>query len=120
LVPLAPLHNPIALAGIRAARARFPGRPMVAVFDTAFHAERPEASRRYALPDELTRSLSLWRYGFHGIAHESLIAGVAEMEGRTPGEITAVTLQLGRGCSACAILRGRSIETSMGFTPLEG
>ena len=120
LVPLAPLHNPIALIGIRAARVQFSSLPMVAVFDTAFHQGRPEPSRRYALPDDLTRELELWRYGFHGIAHASLVDGVAALEGQTPSGVTAVTLQLGRGCSACAVERGISIETSMGFTPLEG
>jgi acetate kinase len=120
LVPLAPLHNPVALAGIRAARARFPDRPMVAVFDTSFHAARSEASCRYALPEELAGSTEIRRYGFHGLAHESLIAAVAELEGRRLDTVTAVSLQLGRGCSVCAVLRGRSIETSMGFTPLEG
>lgn len=120
LVPLAPLHNPIALAGIAAARARFPGRPMVAVFDTAFHAERPEASRRYALPAALVEHYQLWRYGFHGIAHAALVAGLAAAMRTATDAVDAVTLQLGSGCSACAIAGGRSVETSMGFTPLEG
>src|SRR5262249_7435610 len=73
LVPLAPLHNPVALAGIRAARARLPRKPMVAVFDTTFHAARPEVSRRYALPDDVIERHALHRYGFHGIAHASLV-----------------------------------------------
>lgn len=120
LVPLAPLHNPIALAGIAAARARFPGRPMVAVFDTAFHADRPAASRRYALPTALVERHQLWRYGFHGIAHAALVAGLAAATGTALDAVDAVTLQLGSGCSACAVAGGRSIETSMGFTPLEG
>lgn len=120
LVPLAPLHNPVALAGIRVARARIPGRPMVAVFDTAFHQDRAAVARRYGLPDDLTATLGLWRYGFHGIAHVSLIEGVAALEGTMSSVVTAVTLQLGQGCSACAVLRGASVETSMGFTPLEG
>jgi acetate kinase len=93
---------------------------MVAVFDTAFHQQRPEPSRRYALPDDLSRQFELWRYGFHGTAHASLVDGVAALEGSTPSDVTAVVLQLGRGCSACAVERGVSIETSMGFTPLEG
>lgn len=120
LVPLAPLHNPIALAGIAAARARLPGRPMVAVFDTAFHAARPAASRRYALPTALVERHQLWRYGFHGIAHAALVAGLAAATGAATHAVDAVTLQLGSGCSACAIAGGRSVETSMGFTPLEG
>jgi acetate kinase len=120
LVPLAPLHNPVALAGIRVARSELAGRPMVAVFDTAFHAHRSRASLHYALPPDLTESLGLYRYGFHGIAHASLAEGVAEGERIRLSEVTAVTLQLGHGCSACAIKQGASIETSMGFTPLEG
>lgn len=117
---LAPLHNPAALAGIRAAREAFPGRPMVAVFDTAFHADRSGASMRYALPRELSESLGLLRFGFHGIAHASLVESMAEVEGIAPSEVSAVTLQLGAGCSACAVRDGRSVETSMGATPLEG
>ena len=120
LVPLAPLHNPVALAGIAVARARVPGRPMVAVFDTAFHAERAAVSRRYALPTDLVERHALHRYGFHGIAHAALVAGLAAATGTTPEDVDAVTLQLGSGCSACAVAGGRSIETSMGFTPLEG
>jgi acetate kinase len=120
LVPLAPLHNPVALAGIAAARACWPTLPMAAVFDTAFHADRSPASRHYALPMEITRRYALYRYGFHGIAHASLAAGVAALEGSELRDVVAVTLQLGQGCSACAIDGGRSIETSMGFTPLEG
>src|SRR2546426_3453337 len=87
LVPLAPLHNPVALAGIRAARSRLPDKPMVAVFDTAFHAGRPPVARRYALPDDLTAELTLYRYGFHGIAHASLAAGVAAPEGLPPERV---------------------------------
>ncbi len=120
LVPLAPLHNPVGLAGIRAARARIPGVPMVAVFDTTFHAARPPVSMRYGLPSDLTEALALYRYGFHGIAHASLAEALAEMQHVGVDEVTAVTLQLGHGCSACAVRRGVSIETSMGFTPLEG
>ena len=120
LVPLAPLHNPVALAGIRVARTRLPDKPMVAVFDTAFHAGRSRASLRYGLPTDLTESLALYRFGFHGIAHASLAEAVAEFEQRTISDFAGVTLQLGHGCSACAIRDGASVETSMGFTPLEG
>jgi acetate kinase len=120
LAKLAPLHNPLALEGIRAARDRFPGRPMVAVFDTAFHSRRPPESLRYPLPWETCESLDLFRYGFHGIAHESLVQSLATEERIEAGEVTAVTLQLGAGCSACAVERGRSIETSMGLSPLGG
>lgn len=120
LCGLAPLHNPVALAGIRAARKRFPGLPMVAVFDTAFHAQRPPESLCYPLPWEVSESLQLYRYGFHGIAHASLVESLAEKQGVTPREVTAVTLQLGAGCSGCAVKLGRSIETSMGLSPLGG
>ena len=120
LSALAPLHNPPALRGVRVLRGLLPSCPAIAVFDTAFHADRPLESRMYALPWELTRSLALYRYGFHGIAHTSLLESVAAAQQRSPSEVDAVTLQLGSGCSACAIHAGRSVETSMGFSPLEG
>lgn len=120
LLPLAPLHNAPALAAIRAVAERFPHVPGVAVFDTAFHAGRAPASLRYALPDELVESFAIRRYGFHGIAHASLVEGCAAARACDESAVTAVTLQLGAGCSACAVRHGRSVETSMGFTPLEG
>jgi acetate kinase len=120
LISLAPLHNEPAVAAIRAARTLYPWVPGVAVFDTAFHAGRPEVSKRYALPASLADAFEIRRHGFHGIAHASLIDGLATATGRPVGELSAVTLQLGAGCSACAVRNGRSIETSMGFTPLEG
>lgn len=120
LIPLAPLHNEPAVAAIRAGRALYPQVPAVAVFDTAFHAGRPAVSRRYALPAELVETFGVRRYGFHGIAHASLLEGLAAAQGKAIEEVSAVTLQLGAGCSACAVRHGRSLETSMGFTPLEG
>jgi acetate kinase len=117
---LAPLHNPPALEGIRIARQLLPGKPMVAVFDTAFHAGRAPESMRYALPWELADSLDLLRYGFHGIAHASLVESLAEAQDCSAEAVAAVTLQLGAGCSACAVANGRSVETTMGFSPLEG
>ncbi|MFI5317262.1 MAG: acetate/propionate family kinase [Myxococcota bacterium] len=117
---LAPLHNPVALACARAVRALAPERPQVAVFDTAFHADRAEESFRYALPWELCDSLEIRRFGFHGLAHASLLQALARAQGVPAREVDAVTLQLGAGCSACAIRAGRSLETSMGWTPLEG
>lgn len=120
LVPLAPLHNGPALAAIRHVRAAHRDRPSVAVFDTAFHAERPDESMQYALPRELVERFGIRRYGFHGIAHASLAAELALSSGTALDAVDAVTLQLGAGCSACAIAGGRSIETSMGYTPLEG
>lgn len=120
LVSLAPLHNGPALKAIRHVRRAWPGLPSVAVFDTAFHADRPAKSRRYALPRELVDRFGFERYGFHGFAHASLAAGLADAQGTELAEVDAVTLQLGAGCSACAVRGGRSIETSMGYTPLEG
>ncbi|UCE87360.1 MAG: acetate kinase [Deltaproteobacteria bacterium] len=120
LSPLAPLHNPPALEGLRVAREQLPDRPAVAVFDTAFHARRAPESLRYPLAWDLCEELGLYRYGFHGIAHASLIESLAAAERTGPDETCAVTLQLGAGCSACAVENGGSIETSMGFSPLGG
>lgn len=121
LAELAPLHNPACLAGIRGARAVLgPGLPMVAVFDTAFHQTMPEVAKQYALPAELAARHRVRRYGFHGIAHASLAAGYAGAAGRPLEQARLITMQLGNGCSVTAIAGGRSVETSMGFTPLEG
>ena len=121
LCELAPLHNPAGLAGIRAAR-KFLGdaMPMTAVFDTAFHHTIPEAARTYALPQELALKHGIRRYGFHGIAHQYSVLRYGEMTGEPFDQITIVTLHLGNGCSACAVRGGVSVDTSMGFTPLEG
>lgn len=116
---LAPLHNPPALAWIRAARARFADIPQVAVFDTAFFAELPLVARSYALPDELVRRHHLRRYGFHGLAHAYLWRRWQRQ--RTPGAGgRVISLQLGGGCSISAIRDGVPLDTSMGFSPLEG
>jgi acetate kinase len=121
LSELAPLHNPSCLAGIRGARAAFgPALPMVAVFDTAFHQTMPDVARKYALPFELAERHRIRRYGFHGIAHASLANGYAAYTGNPLEQVRLITLQLGNGCSVAAIAQGRSVETSMGFTPLEG
>ena len=118
---LAPLHNPACLAGIRGARAVLGSTvPMVAVFDTAFHQTMPEIAKRYALPAALADRHRIRRYGFHGIAHASLANGYAAYTGHLLKEVRLITLQLGQGCSVAAIVQGRSVETSMGFTPLEG
>ena len=121
LAPLAPLHNTPSLAGIRACRAAFgPDMPMVAVFDTAFHATLPEVARRYAISAALADAFHIRRYGFHGTSYRSVLASYARLTG-TPVETTRlVVLHLGSGCSAAAIAHGRSIDTSMGLTPLEG
>ncbi len=118
---LAPLHNPVCLVGIRSLQQVMGEMvPMVAVFDTAFHSTLPEYARTYALPLELAKKTGIRRYGFHGIAHASLARGYAQFTGQSPQESRLITLQLGHGCSMAAIDRGKSIETSMGLTPLEG
>jgi acetate kinase len=120
LEALAPLHNRPSLAGIRAARARLPGVPMVAVFDTAFHATLPEHACRYAIPHELALKHGLRRFGFHGTSYRAVLARYCALTGTPPDRATVVALHLGHGCSAAAIRDGRSVETSMGLTPLEG
>ena len=118
--PLAHLLNAAPLGGVSVARRFYPSVPHVAVFDTAFHACRPLESLYYALPRELTDALALYRYGFQGIAHEALVESLARASGEAREGISALTLQLGAVCSACAIQNGRSVETSNGFSPLEG
>jgi acetate kinase len=121
LSELAPLHNPACLAGIRAAKAVLGSSvPMAAVFDTAFHQTMPDVARRYAIPADMADRHRIRRYGFHGIAHASLASGYATYAGKSLKETRLITLQLGNGCSAAAIAQGKSLETSMGFTPLEG
>lgn len=118
---LAPLHNPPAMAGIRAARAILGAdTPMVAVFDTAFHRTLPEHAATYALPRELVERHDIRRYGFHGLAHESMLRRYSELSGVPAAQASVITLQLGGGCSVTAIREGCSVDTSMGFTPLEG
>ena len=118
---LAPLHNPPALAAIRAARAALdPSVPMVAVFDTAFHRTLPERASHYAIPRELAAKYHIQRYGFHGIAHQYMTERYAAITNTPLQQAKLVTLQLGNGCSATAVKDGRSVDTSMGFTPLEG
>jgi acetate kinase len=121
LCELAPLHNPAGVAGIRATR-KFLGNavPMVAVFDTSFHHTVPETARTYALPRELALKHGIRRYGFHGIAHQYSVMRYGEMTATPAKQIKIVTLHLGNGCSACAVRGGVSVDTSMGFTPLEG
>lgn len=117
---LAPLHNPPNLSGLRATRELFPGRPNVAVFDTSFHATMPPRAFLYAIPRELYERDRVRRYGFHGTSHAFVSREAARMLGRTPEGLKIVTLHLGNGASACAVDGGRSVDTSMGFTPLEG
>jgi acetate kinase len=120
LVPLAPLHNPPNLAGIAAARAAFPGIPHVAVFDTAFHTTMPDVARRYALPTDLANRYGICRYGFHGTSYSYIATQAADLLGVDTDDVNLIALHLGNGASACAIERGRSVDTTMGFTPLEG
>ncbi|MGP9501485.1 acetate/propionate family kinase [Specibacter sp. AOP5-B1-6] len=120
LNPLAPLHNPANVLGIRAITAKWPDMPQVAVFDTAFHRTLPEHAWRYAVPDELYRQYGIRRYGFHGTSHEFVTARAAELLGVPLAGFNAVVAHLGNGVSLTAIQGGASIDTSMGFTPLEG
>jgi acetate kinase len=118
---LAPLHNPAVVVGIRAALEVFgPDTPNYAVFDTAFHNTLPEHAYIYALPHDLAEKHKIRRYGFHGTAHEYMLLQYAQAQGIPTSEANIITLQLGNGCSAAAIRGGRSVDTSMGFTPLEG
>ncbi len=119
-VPLAPLHNPAALAGIRGARAVFPDVQQVAVFDTAFHTTIPDAARHYAIDPALAAEHRLRRYGFHGTSHQYVAQRAADVLGADLAALNLVSLHLGNGASACAIRGGLSVETSMGVTPLEG
>jgi acetate kinase len=118
LSELAPLHNPAALAGIEAATARFPGVAQVAAFDTAFHTSLPEAAAIYPLPWEWTERWGLRRFGFHGLSVQYALGRATELLGAQPARL--VVCHLGAGCSITAVANGRSVDTSMGFTPLEG
>ena len=121
LCEIAPLHNPGAVSGIRAARKILGDAvPMVAAFDTSFHHTIPETAAFYAIPYELSQKHKIRRYGFHGLAHRYDVGRYAELIGKPVAQVSAVTLHLGNGCSATAIRDGQSIDTSMGFTPLEG
>ena len=121
LSALAPLHNPAGLAGVRAAqKALGPDIPNIAVFDTAFHHAMPPRAATYAIPFDLAARHRIRRYGFHGIAHASLIAGYAATTGKAVADLSLIILHLGSGCSAAAVRAGHSVDTSMGFTPLEG
>jgi acetate kinase len=121
LEALAPLHNGPSLAGIRASRTALgPSVPMVAVFDTAFHASLPERAWRYAIPRELATRHGIRRFGFHGISYQAVLDRYCAVTGTPAERATIVALHLGNGCSAVAIENGRSVDTSMGLTPLEG
>ncbi|WP_072314302.1 acetate/propionate family kinase [Agrococcus sp. Marseille-P2731] len=120
LAPLAPLHNPANLQGIRSARATFPGFPHVAVFDTAFHLTIPPAAHRYAIDERVAADHRIRKYGFHGTSHQFVSRRMAELLGKPLEQVNTILLHLGNGASATAVRGGESIETSMGMTPLAG
>ena len=115
----APLHNPVNLRGIRIAAEVFPGKPQVAVFDTAFHATIPDSAKTYGLDRKYFHD-GIKKYGFHGTSHHYVTLEAARMLGVAPDEVNLITCHLGNGSSIAAVEKGKSIETSMGFTPLEG
>jgi acetate kinase len=117
---LAPLHNPPFLKGLEGCMAIFKGVPQVAVFDTAFHQTIPEKAFIYGLPYEFYEESGIRRYGFHGTSHKYVSEKTAEMLNKPLGELNLITVHLGNGCSITAVEKGRSVDTSMGYTPLEG
>ena len=120
LSPLAPLHNPVNVAGIREARRVFPAVPHVAVFDTAFHHTLPSYAYLYGLPYEYYEKKGVRRYGFHGSSHAYVCLRAAQHLQRRVNELEIVSCHLGNGASLCAVDHGRSVDTTMGFTPGEG
>lgn len=120
LSSLAPLHNPANVSGVRAARHAFPSTPHVAVFDTAFHSTLEPAAYEYAIDREVARRYAIRRYGAHGTSHLYVSRQAAAFLGKDPAELNVIVLHLGNGASATAVRGGRSVETSMGLTPLEG
>ena len=119
-IPLAPLHNPANLTGIRACQSVMPGVPMVGVFDTAFHQTMPAKAYMYALPYEYYEADKVRRYGFHGTSHKYVAGRAAAMLGKKPEELKLISCHLGNGSSVTAVDGGKSVDTSMGFTPLAG
>ena len=120
LTPLAPLHNPVNITGIEVVMEKVPCVPQVAVFDTAFHQSIPEHAYLYALPYSLYKEQRVRRYGFHGTSHAFVSKAAAEYLGKPYEDLKCITLHLGNGASAAAIDHGICVDTSMGFTPLEG
>jgi acetate kinase len=117
---LAPLHNPANLIGINACQSLMPGTPMVAVFDTAFHQTMPEKAYMYGLPYEYYDKYKVRRYGFHGTSHSFVSKRAAELAGKPYDAVKTIVCHLGNGASICAVENGKSVDTSMGLTPLEG
>jgi acetate kinase len=117
---LAPLHNPANLIGIRACQELMPNVPMVGVFDTAFHQTMPDVAYMYGLPYEYYEKYGVRRYGFHGTSHSYVSKRIAEILGRDYNDLKTIVCHLGNGSSVCAVMNGKSVDTSMGLTPLEG
>ena len=117
---LAPLHNPANLTGIRAAMHALDTVPHVACFDTAFHASIPKTAYLYALPYDVYKKYGVRRYGFHGSSHRYVATRTAQLLGKSAEEVNCITVHLGNGCSMAAVRNGKSVDTSMGLTPLEG
>ena len=120
LAPLAPLHNPPATEGLRAIRDKWPDMPQVVIFDTSFHQTMPPEAWRYAIPDTWYTEHGIRRYGFHGTSHDLVTGKTAHLLGIDRSEFNGIILHLGNGASATAIRRGKSVDTSMGYTPLAG
>lgn len=120
LSPLAPLHNPPNLLGVQAARVAFPTIPHVAIFDTAFHQTMPPEAYTYAIDRALAQQHRIRRYGFHGTSHKYVSELAADFLGKRLEDVNTIVLHIGNGVSACAVRGGKSVETSMGLTPLEG
>lgn len=120
IAPLAPLHNPAHLQGIRACEANFPGVPNVVVFDTAFHQTMPDTSYLYALPMKCYKDYGIRKYGFHGTSHKYVTQKAAEMLGKPLDQVNLITCHLGNGSSITAVKNGKCFDTSMGLTPLAG
>ncbi|TKB07992.1 acetate kinase [Desulforhopalus sp. IMCC35007] len=119
-IPLAPLHNPANIDGIRVAQELFPGVPQVAVFDTAFHQSIPPHAYHYALPYELYEKDRIRRYGFHGTSHKFVANECAKLMGKPIEDLNIISVHLGNGCSMTAVKNGKSVDTTLGLTPLEG
>ncbi|GAB4261369.1 MAG: acetate kinase [Methylomicrobium sp.] len=120
LCSIAPLHNPVNLLGIEICRDLYPGLPQIAVFDTAFHQTMPPRAYRYAIPEQWHRDYHIRRFGFHGTSHRYVARRAAECLSKPLNELNLITLHLGNGASVAAIEKGRCVDTSMGFSPLEG
>lgn len=120
LAPLAPLHNPPATEGLRAIRDKWPDMPQVVIFDTSFHQTMPPEAWRYAIPDKWYTEHGIRRYGFHGTSHDLVTGKTAQLLGVDRSEFNGIILHLGNGASATAIRGGKSVDTSMGYTPLAG